>query len=350
MILVFALMGAELYRRMSSVVPTDVTAYLAAADVFAAGGNPYTTDIALSPRFEGYPFHYLPGVLYLIAPLQYVSARVASVGHLLASSVTLVGSIAYLADRFKLACSRALLVAVTLLFGPVAVALYVGNIPILLLGALLGVVWASDDRERPWRSRLVCGLAGLAITFKPTWAAPAGLALLGRRRWSLLAAFGAGLALPVALTAVDIELARAWSQRLTEVRGNLLRTEETAIMWQLWPVAVGTAAIGAGVIAWRRPESLWIFACAAVFCSPRLTPYSYVMTLPALAYLASRWPPWRLALLVLPIWGPAHWWLRVTSHAWEQWTMYVWALAVAGFTWWELVSDNESPLSQLSTS
>jgi hypothetical protein len=338
--LVLTLIGAELVRRATGVVPTDVTAYLAAADVFEAGGNPYGREIALSPRYEGYRFNYLPGTLYLLQPLAWLSTRAVSIGHLVLSTAALVGSVGYLADRFQLDCSRALLVALALLFGPVAVALYVGNIPLLLLAAVLAVVRASEPDEAGGRRVATCLASGIVLALKPTWAVPAGLALVGRRRWRLAIAFGAGVAGPVALSCLEPELLRAWLDRITSVPGNVMRSREGISLWTFWPLSVVAALLAAGGIALRRPESLWLFACAAVFCSPRLTPYSYVLTLPALAYLVSRWRPWQMALLVLPIWGPLHWWLRVTSHAREQWTMYAWSLVVAGFTGWALLSDN----------
>jgi hypothetical protein len=338
----------------------DLTAYMAAADVYAAGGNPYGPALEAADRYAGYPYVYPPGTLPLIRPLAGVSTHMAGGLLTLLSGGLLVYVVGSLRRRFELAIPTAPLAVGALLFGPVIADLLSANLAVVMLAANVAVadlVAGSDDDRRALRLGALT-LLGVVLSFKFMWLIPAlvltaavgrnywccavlGVAKLRRRLGVALFAFLPFFALitgPLLVAAasllVDPTLA-AWLDRLQWLRREFPASLDIlSLAPGLYPITVGAAT---SLLVRCRDASidlLWVAACCSVVAWPRLAPYSFALLLPALAHLARRLDPRHLALLVLPMWGPVYWTIALPAgslHA--RWLHVVWAVLVGGVVW-----------------
>src|SRR5690554_7190502 len=62
-------------RYIDPELAVDFSAYLAAAQTFFAGENPYTTELYDAPNFQGYIYIYPPGTLPFLWPLTWFSSK-----------------------------------------------------------------------------------------------------------------------------------------------------------------------------------------------------------------------------------------------------------------------------------
>ena len=337
----------------------DLTAYLAAADVYAAGGNPYGAALREAERYAGYPYVYPPGTLPIIRPLAGVSTTVAGGLLTLLSGGLLVYVVGSLRRRFDLSAPLAPLAIGALLFGPVIADLLSANLAVVMLAANVAVadlVVGRDDERRALRLGALT-LLGVVLSFKFMWLLSA-LVLTAAVGWRQLessehandedggdewcyAVLGVALfaflpffTLAAASLLVDPTVT-AWLDRLQWLRREFPASLDIlSLAPGLYPITVGAATS----LIWRYLDAsldiLWVAACCSVVAWPRLAPYSFALLLPALAHLARRLDPRHLALLVLPMWGPVYWTVALPAgslHA--RWLHVVWTMAVGIVVW-----------------
>ena len=94
------LAGLALYHRAGmGHVPHDLSAYLAAADVFDRGLDPYTDAIRGSRHYQGYPYAYPPVTLWWIRPLAWASTALVAGVEWVVRVAVIVGSLRFLGRR-----------------------------------------------------------------------------------------------------------------------------------------------------------------------------------------------------------------------------------------------------------
>lgn len=339
-VILVGVIGLEAYRRLvQGVVPPDLSAYLAAADVFAAGHNPYGAALFDSALYDGYPYVYPPGTLPLISPLAWASPAAVAIFDLLARSLVAVLSLRWLGRRFLPDVPLGVLGALAILYQPFVADFATGNVATYLLGAFLLCVHLSRQDWRGWHlpAGLVCGLI---LAFKPMWGLAAGAVLLANRRWRASAAVFCGAVVVGGLTAMHVDLVGPWLDRVGQVRDFYRSFDLLAVAPALLPVAA-IIWLGAGVALWRREaarEHLWLWACVSLWAWPRLATYSYVLLVPVLVFLWRRWGYRRAGALALVGLGPIPWLLLDFGEFTYLAVLYVWALALSVIVWREIWS------------
>lgn len=327
---ILALLGVRLD---GGFFPGDLSAYLAAAETFGQGGNPYTTDLTESSHFAGYPYVYPPGTLYLIAPLRGLPPPVVAAGHLVVAGAILVWSVHRLDRRFELGLPLGPTLLFVLLFGPVTSDLMVGNLAVVLLGATVACADLADrDLDAPTAGALT--LLGVVYSFKVLWLAPALLWLVAARRWGHLAALAAGLLVVAGLSALHPALVVDWFERVQWVRGRFPDSLDLLSLapW-FYPVALVAWLVAAIRAVRHSPRAAWLTGCASLFAWPRLAPYSFVLALPPIAAALRHLPPRRALLLPLALWGPVYWALAMPAGSYfARWYHLLWAVVLAGIT------------------
>ncbi len=233
---------------------TDLKAYLAAADLLAAGGNPF--DLALVERGVTYYYHYSPWFAGLFVPFTGLPPELIRVGWsvilIAASGLAIVPLV-----RMHGAAGLPLVALIAfLLLNLVAE----GNVQPLLLAAL---VWSLERRAGPVA-------IGMAASLKIT---PILLALVyvGRGEWAraLLSAAVAGL---LVLPTLLFEL----TPNATETGGTGLFTSAPI----LWALLVLTALASTMWLA--RSRFGWLAASTAtVLALPRLLIFDFTVLITA---------------------------------------------------------------------
>jgi hypothetical protein len=334
----WGLLGATLLavlgvRLTGGLFPADLSAYLAAAETFAQGGNPYGSELTESSHFDGLPYVYPPGTLYLIAPLRWLPPPVLAAGHLVVAGGVLVWSVDRLDRRFDLDLPLGPTLLFVLLFGPVTSDLMVGNLAVILLGATVATAELADrNLDLPAAGALT--LLGVVYSFKVLWLAPALLLLVAARRWGHLAALGAGLLVVAGLSALHPALVVDWIERVRWVRDRFPDSLDLLSLapW-FYPVALVAWLVAALRAARHSPTAAWLAGCASLFAWPRLAPYSFVLALPPIAAALSRLPPRRSLLLPLALWGPVYWAAAMPAGSFfGRWYHLLWAVVLAGVT------------------
>ncbi len=315
----------------------DLTAYLAAADVYWEGGNPYGSELRRSEHYAGYPYVYPPATLVLLRPLVWLPAPIASGLATLASGGLLAWSTERLHRRFALPVPLAPLVLATLFFGPVTADLLAGNLAVAMLAANIAVaeLLGEADALSPGRFAGLAAL-GLILSFKVMWLIPAAVLVVADGRWRAAAAFTAGaVAMFGGSLLVDPGLG-PWLARLDWLRRAF---PESFDLLSLAPRVYPVAVVAAGTLIWacrrRSTDLVWAAACCSVVAWPRLAPYSFLVLAPAIAQLAARFGPRVGAVLVVPMWGPVYWLFGMPSGMLQpRWWHLIWACAVAGAIAW----------------
>lgn len=338
-LLTAALLALLLSRWRHGTLPPDLSAYLAAAETFWAGGNPYGPALREAAAFKGYPYVYPPGTLYLIIPLQWLSPQLLGLLHALVSVGVLVGLARWARRRFLPDVPTEVLLAGLALFGPISVDLLVGNISILLLGAV-AVGLASSDKARTGRETpLGAGdnatliVAGVVLAFKAMWALPVLLAMLFRRQWRRLCAFSTGLAAIAVLSVTDPTLIRAWWAQLRRIPTVFPNSYDLLSLAPILAPLAAVAWLALTFLLLRRDRHNAGFAGAlSVPAWPRLAPYSFSLMIFPLLEAIRRRPTPALALLA-PMWGPFYWlWVDSLPSLLTRWLHLGWAIAAAALT------------------
>ncbi|MGM0554898.1 MAG: glycosyltransferase 87 family protein [Myxococcota bacterium] len=342
-VLISCLVAETVHRIFYGYVPRDLSAYLAAADTFMAGGDPYTDDIFDSTRYQGYVYVYPPGTLPLVGVLDYLSAELVSTLDLWARSAVLLGALHWLRRRFSVSAPMSILVFLALLYEPVLVDFRAGNLPTYLLAAFLVCVHMSHTPWRAWHA--AAGIvAGLALAFKPMWLAPALLVLLLRRRWGALGSALLGASVIGGLTVVHLDFVPTWLARIEQ----LTIRYRSAVLLNLHPVLWGAALTAwlAGAVALVRKlglddDRLWLWLCISVVVWLRAGTYSYVLFLPVFFFWWRRFGLRRAALAFVVTLGPLPWMLRAFDHFQTYgWLQLAWGIAVGVVLFWQLHRDD----------
>ncbi len=371
--LVALLVAAELYRRVAAgAVPPDFSAYLAAADVWMQGGDPYGPALLEAPRYGGYPYVYVPGTLSLIAPLHELSTEVATSLELVVRVAVLFGIVLWCRRTWELEPPLFALLPLALFYEPIAADFLGGNLTTYMLGVVLACREIGRRPSESWHAMAGVPL-GLLLAFKPMWILPVGAIVLVERAWRLVGGLLVGGSTVIGLTLWQWPLVDSWLRRIEQVRAHYQSIDLLSLgRWlqadlgpsippATWP-AIATlvwAAIGWGL--WRRVEEagspsgsfdndsspdttstspsespksrsvpLWLWGCASLMAWPRLGSYSYVLWLPVLTYLWQHWGSKRTLLWSLPVFGPLPWMLRLVQNGlYHRMLLYLWGLGLA---------------------
>ncbi len=310
-------------------VPGDFTAYLSAADMFVAGVDPYTDARFATPRYDGFPYNYFPGTLFLIAPLAFLPTPVAVALDWVARAVVMLLSLKWLNDKINLGNNFHRVLGIALICEPLLVDWLVGNMVTYLFGALV-LSAALADREPSNGGRVVQVLAGLVLAFKPFWFLPVGWILMVKRRWDLMGALIVG-GLSMGLLSLALPQFRESFLAHTEnMRGFYYSVDLLNLAPQVLPFAV-VVVVGAGLWLWVRRESpdLWLLGCLCLPIFPRLATYSYVLALPVVILLFREKKPVVAFLMSCVLLGPLPWILRdstlMEGERLENWALFLWS-------------------------
>ncbi|MEZ4460679.1 MAG: hypothetical protein R3E66_13315 [bacterium] len=337
---------AGLVRRMFfDFVPGDFTAYISAADVFVAGQNPYTEARFATPRYDGFPYNYFPGTLFLIAPMAYLSTTVLVTADWVARACALVFVGRTLKRHIVPDMATHHLGVLMLLHEPLVIDQLVGNMVTYLIAA-----WALclelSKRSGTLLDVLAAFLAGVVLSFKPFWLIPAGWVLVSRRCWSLTVALVLGVASTPLASLLLLDMIPAFRAHTQQMREFYFSVDLlTLAPWAL-AVMVPASVVGA-LLVWRRYPSEWVFllGCVSVPIWPRVATYSYVITLPFSLYLIRRFGWGRGLALSCVTLGPLPWLLRdagvLPGEQLENWVMYIWCWCAALLCVWCLKRESE---------
>ena len=334
--LAFGLLAVlELVRRgFLGYVPDDFTAYLSAADAFVAGLNPYTDELFTVARYNGKPYNYFPGTLYLIAPLGYLPTAVAAAVDWVMRMVVLVATLRFLHRRILPEVGFQFVLVVAALSEPLMIDLLFGNSVTYLLGAWALSVWLSEQpKTRPAHYGLAA-LVGLVTVFKPFWFLPAAWSLFVGRKWGPLAAAVGSIGSVTAASLTLPETIPAFFAHTQRMREFYYSVDFLNLAPWLLPV-VGVAWGAAALWLDRKGDRDWVFlwGCASIPLWPRLATYSYTMTIPIVLYLVRRWGWARGLAYSCIVIGPIPWLLRVSplmpGERLELWAHFIWTIVTS---------------------
>jgi hypothetical protein len=347
-VLIGCLIAEAIHRIWGGYVPRDLSAYLAAAQTFMAGGDPFTDDIKRAVSYKGYVYVYPPGTLPLIGPVSYLKQNVVATLDLFARATTLLGSLHWLKRRFSISAPLCLLVFLALLYEPILVDFRAANLPTYLLGAFLLCVHISHSPQKGWH--LAAGaLAGLALAFKPMWLAPTLLLFVVRRRWAALAAVVAGASVVGGLTLVHLEMVPTWLARIEQLAERYRNSVLINIHVAAWVSAVVVWLVGAVALVRKRgwnDELLWLWLCVSVVAWPRAGTYTYALYLPVFFFWWRRWDLRRAALAFVITLGPLPWMMRAFGYFGEYgWLQLAWGVVVAAVVFWQLWGQADEEFS-----
>jgi hypothetical protein len=330
-------------RWQGAEIPHDTASYVAAADLFASGADPYQPrQIIAAERNRGFLYIYPPMSLYLIWPLSQLSTPSIALIEITARSLALLWIAWALTRRFlphlHLVYALALLLCTLFIRGD----LFDGNVGTFMFALwLLIASWLPDrSHVKPWLAASLCLLCGALFALKPLWVPTAAAALAARNRWAWCAALATGAALCTLASALlhGGSLWSSWLDVLTFHRAYYSRDEVfLTSWWWLAPAALLWAAASAWLLRRGDPDSRWIWAGALVMVWPRYGLYDLQLLLPALCWLATQLDGWRRwALLLATILIPQL--LLISRQAYEPWShifvttrLLGWALLVVFF-------------------
>jgi hypothetical protein len=292
-----ALGVAELFRRLVAGPPHDLAAYVAAAQTSAAGEDPYGDAIFNAPAYGGYPYVYPPFTLTLLRRVGSLPAPVWSVADWLVRVALIPASCRLLGRRLELRLPLAVLLLGAVLFAPVALDTFAGNLAVVELALLLWLVHRTG-RAACWTDLPVGAVVLVGAAVKPTWLLPAVAMVLLMRRGRLALGLAAGAAVVAAGSWLERDLHAAWIQRLQVVRTYWQDFDLLALsVWVYLAAAVGWASFALYLAARRHPQ-LWVWCCTSLVAWPRLRVYALTAAAPGLLLFGKR-RGWRQALLLL---------------------------------------------------
>lgn len=331
------LIALEFVRRaFLGYVPDDFTAYLSAADIFVAGGHPYGDEVFEVTRYDGKVYNYLPGTLWLIAPLAWLPTAAAVALDWIARVAVLAFSVRTFARRLLPAAAPQAVLLLVMFHQPLLVDVLFGNFVTYLLGAFALCVWVADRAPGP-RELAAALVAGVLFAFKPFWIFTGLFVLLSARQLRAAVACCAGAALVGLLSLPFLDIAPIYLERVTSMaRFYHSVALGTYASWAIPLVAIVWAAAGV-VLVRRAAPDVWVWgACSLVFW-PRLGTYSYLALLPVLLFLIQRLGWLKSVPFLLVYVGPLPWLLRVApvepAFVLEAWTSWItaWVMVVTTF-------------------
>lgn len=327
-----------IWRGWSGLVPYDISSYIAAAQTFAAGLDPYGAAIFDAPSYDGYVYVYPPHTLWLLTPLTWLEPRWFAAMDALARFGALAWIVVWLSRRLGLRVpTHYVLLGVVGLYVPVTLEFINGNISVYLAAAIL-VALSSLERARTWKTMGALAMATLVLSVKFTWLLPVGVYAVLRRDVRGVAVMGSVMSVVGAVNVAMWGESMSWLSRGAELRAQM----PDASLFEVHPALGGAAALlwsGAMIALLRRgSRSAWVFVGTSVVWWPRLGLGVYVALLPALFYLVSRDRRWGiLCAPMLSVFGL----LAMQNELlgmYEQMAL-VWSLGVGVATWWECSRD-----------
>lgn len=324
-------------RYIDPELAVDFSAYLAAAQTFFSGENPYTTQLYDAPNFQGYIYIYPPGTLPFLWPLTWFSSQLNAALEVLLHLGAFAFGARYLWGYFRLKIPLTLCLALALLWHPFTISYRSGNLAIYMFAAFVACIWLAQRPRCRARDVLLAVLLGIGLIFKPMWGLAAGCVLLMRQRWASAAGLLGGALIVVGLSMLAWNgevLLSDWWARVGEIRAKFRSPSLLEYYGPLLPAVALSWLAGAGALLRRhgqRNPDLWLWSCALLLIWPRISAYSYLILLPVLFYFWRRWGWQKALLLALPTLDPIYWLFADNQgiHAYHHMT-YIWLLLVAG--------------------
>lgn len=267
----------------------DVISYIAAADVFLAGGDPYGQAILSTPRYDGLPFVYPPGTLFFFAPLGCLPtvAGIAIDGVL--RLVVFAWAVAWLQRRYLPQFMTEHVIAATVLVAPVLNALVAANFVVYCFAAFVGCVALSEGDETP-RDLAKAALCGLVIAFKPMWLV-AGFIFFARAKWRALGAWIGGVGVLGLMSLAQWDLFWSWLGRVDALRHAFPLADLPTLAPTAYVIAVVAwvlFTLGLLVRCWGNP-ALAVHACTSVLVWPRCDIHTHLVVLWLVAWVWHRY-------------------------------------------------------------
>lgn len=328
-------------RAFLGFVPDDFTAYLNAADLFWAGQNPYSDAMFDGARWNGKPYNYFPGTLYLIVWMAWIPTALTVAIDFVARMAALFFALRYLHRRIVPDAKFQFVLLVALFWEPLMIDVLFGNLASYLLAAWAATAYISE--RDPSKARLAGAFGtGLVLAFKPFWFAPAAYNFWVRRHWSGLVALVSGGAVVLLLSLLHLDWADTFFAHTQTMREYYFSIDLLSLAPKLLPVAViAWAALALRIARKPTPEWAWLFGCSAIIIFPRVATYSHTLSLPLVLFFIHRWGWLRGLLYGAVLVGPLPWLLRVapwmpneqvenlTHYSWAWVTMVVLALILS---------------------
>lgn len=331
------------WRAWSGLIPYDLSSYVAAAQTFAAGLDPYSAAIFDAPAYDGYVYVYPPHTLWFLAPLTWIDPRWIAAIDALTRFGVLAWIVVWLSRRVKLWLpTHYALLGVLGLFVPVTLEFINGNVSVYLAGATL-LALSSLEQTRTWRSASSLAVAALMLSFKFTWLLPVGAYAVLRRDVRSVGVMGSVMCVVAGVNLAMWDQLVSWLARGAELRAQM----PDASLFEVHPalgVLVALLWSGAMIELLRRgSRSSWVFVGTSVMWWPRLGLGVYVALLPALFYLLSRDKRWGVLLApMLSVFG----FLAMQNELFAAYEHVglLWSFIVGAVTWMECARDtNKAP-------
>ncbi|MFU8802596.1 MAG: hypothetical protein ACNA8W_02195 [Bradymonadaceae bacterium] len=326
-ILLGVLLALELYRRLFlGYIPHDFGAYLAAADTFSRGLDPYSEAIFDSPLYQGYPYIYAPASLYLTLLVSHLPTVLVTALDAILRMAIFIASMGWLQKKLQLRPDLPTLLFVGCFFAPFAFDFMTGNLETYMFFGLIVVVGLAD------RSGIAVPLlggviVGLLLFVKPMWLIAAVAALVALRGWLVLTGLIAGAMTATAVSLASQDLYTSWLARLGEVREFYGAVNYLEFSPWLYGLAIfAWAGAGLWILKTRGfGGDTWIYACTSIVIWPRIDLYSYMILLPVLLFLWRELGGVRAMLIALPLVGPLPWVLASYDRIISLTVLLVWA-------------------------
>lgn len=249
---------------------------------------------------------YSPAAAVLTIPATWLPAGIAIVAWLVVGVAIIVVATVHVCAAGLPDADRALLALLAVAFLPALYDLQLGNVTIVIAGAVAAAAWPED---RGWTG-IPLGLV-LATAPKPQLVPILVWMLIFRRRALAGAVITAATVTMATVAAVGIDPYRTWVATLRApayvsgpMHGNLAITS----LPPLAAIAVGSGAIGATGVALRRGRWPGLLACTALglLVSPYMLAYAPALCLVPARPLAMAAPG---AVILLAVVAPVAMWL-----------------------------------------
>jgi hypothetical protein len=318
-----------IWMRVSfDAMPYDLASYVAAADLFWSGADPYDVEqLVRAERGSRFLFIYPPLSLWLLWPLAVLTSSSVILIEALARALCVVYIARSLCARFSLTLHPVwalclLSTSLTLISDASA-----GNVATYLVAAWL---WLASVSTWTPKRLLACSLLGVLFSIKPMWLLPVGATLVarGQPRRALLA-LGAGASLHALFTLYHWPLTSRWLD-VVSFHTSYYGRFELWISQPWWTFALLACAWGFAALWLLRQDAAsswrWVWAGTSVVIWPRSGLYDDLLLLPALCWLATILQPSRAALLWLAAWALPWALLVLHLHVEHPMTRVFWTL------------------------
>ncbi len=290
----------SVFRAQHLIVPQDMSAYLAGADVVSRGLDPYA-DIGESALYQGFPYLYYPAYTLLLKILGLMPVWCVLLFDGFLRGVLGVYIVRVFARATRVPLPWNALVLGLLCLNSFVTDLFVGNLALFMCAifakVLADVLWGEPLSGRLKSDSILVGyggafgyvLMGALLVLKPFWVVPAAFVLMWRRRWLELLNLVVGVVC-VLLVGVLVygEQLHIWQQKIEAIRGFWDAFDLGSVSPTLWVIAALAWGLMGVKLIWKRHPEAWLWACAGVIVWPRIGMYSYLIVIPLLFWLMRR--------------------------------------------------------------